>query len=105
ASRRRHTRLVSDWSSDVCCSDLGRAGSDPAPGGAGRAERGPGTAAADGTQRIGAAGPGVVSLPVLAGEPPAGVRTRGGAGTAAGERERGVGGEGAERAWRGERRA
>src|SRR5262249_59467078 len=28
ASRRRHTRLVSDWSSDVCSSDLalGRAG-------------------------------------------------------------------------------
>src|SRR5262249_57296303 len=23
ASRRRHTRLVSDWSSDVCSSDLG----------------------------------------------------------------------------------
>src|SRR5262249_57395889 len=25
ASRRRHTRLVSDWSSDVCSSDLGAA--------------------------------------------------------------------------------
>src|SRR5438046_8145500 len=24
SSRRRHTRLVSDWSSDVCSSDLGR---------------------------------------------------------------------------------
>src|SRR5437016_6996940 len=24
SSRRRHTRLVSDWSSDVCFSDLGR---------------------------------------------------------------------------------
>src|SRR5262249_59625013 len=24
ASRRRHTRLVSDWSSDVCSSDLGQ---------------------------------------------------------------------------------
>ena len=23
SSRRRHTRLVSDWSSDVCSSDLG----------------------------------------------------------------------------------
>src|ERR1019366_10009587 len=22
SSRRRHTRLVSDWNSDVCCSDL-----------------------------------------------------------------------------------
>src|SRR5438046_4972647 len=28
SSRRRHTRLVSDWSSDVCSSDL-----DPWPGG------------------------------------------------------------------------
>src|SRR5437016_13905038 len=26
SSRRRHTRLVSDWSSDVCSSDLGRPG-------------------------------------------------------------------------------
>src|SRR5262249_57106017 len=26
SSRRRHTRLVSDWSSDVCSSDLGREG-------------------------------------------------------------------------------
>src|SRR5438046_5868487 len=25
SSRRRHTRLVSDWSSDVCSSDLARA--------------------------------------------------------------------------------
>src|SRR5438093_13360386 len=25
SSRRRHTRLVSDWSSDVCSSDLGEA--------------------------------------------------------------------------------
>src|ERR1019366_1103705 len=24
SSRRRHTRLVSDWSSDVCSSDLGK---------------------------------------------------------------------------------
>src|SRR5437016_7614214 len=38
SSRRRHTRLVSDWSSDVCSSDLGkgavameRIGSDDAP--------------------------------------------------------------------------
>src|SRR5262249_58847765 len=30
-SRRRHTRLVSDWSSDVCSSDLG---DGVAPGGA-----------------------------------------------------------------------
>src|SRR5262249_57271146 len=27
ASRRRHTRLVSDWSSDVCSSDLSHLGS------------------------------------------------------------------------------
>ena len=27
SSRRRHTRLVSDWSSDVCSSDLGWVGS------------------------------------------------------------------------------
>src|SRR5262249_59008146 len=26
SSRRRHTRLVSDWSSDVCSSDLGAGG-------------------------------------------------------------------------------
>src|SRR5438093_11387729 len=26
SSRRRHTRLVSDWSSDVCSSDLGEPG-------------------------------------------------------------------------------
>src|SRR5205807_6327358 len=26
SSRRRHTRLQGDWSSDVCSSDLGRAG-------------------------------------------------------------------------------
>src|SRR5207248_5421613 len=25
SSRRRHTRSYGDWSSDVCCSDLGRA--------------------------------------------------------------------------------
>src|SRR6476619_7978481 len=35
SSRRRHTRLVSDWSSDVCSSDLHRAGRDP------RQRRGP----------------------------------------------------------------
>src|SRR5438046_3464786 len=29
SSRRRHTRLVSDWSSDVCSSDLPLAGSQP----------------------------------------------------------------------------
>src|SRR5262249_60106032 len=28
SSRRRHTRLVSDWSSDVCSSDLGNLASD-----------------------------------------------------------------------------
>src|SRR5205814_7730148 len=27
SSRRRHTRCLSDWSSDVCSSDLDRAGS------------------------------------------------------------------------------
>src|SRR5262249_59525319 len=29
SSRRRHTRLVSDWSSDVCSSDLGIARKTP----------------------------------------------------------------------------
>src|SRR5437879_10636120 len=28
SSRRRHTRYIGDWSSDVCSSDLGVAGSD-----------------------------------------------------------------------------
>src|SRR5262249_59046824 len=32
SSRRRHTRLVSDWSSDVCSSDLGRVGKEEVPG-------------------------------------------------------------------------
>ena len=45
-------------------------------GRAGRAARGTGAPAADGAQRIGAAGPDLVSLPVLAGEPAAGVRPR-----------------------------
>src|SRR5437016_7959227 len=31
SSRRRHTRLVSDWSSDVCSSDLERRVDDSAP--------------------------------------------------------------------------
>src|SRR5438093_3135356 len=35
SSRRRHTRLVSDWSSDVCSSDLSRY-VDTRPGGRGR---------------------------------------------------------------------
>src|SRR5205814_2642000 len=38
SSRRRHTRCLSDWSSDVCSSDLLVAGAGP---GAHRAERGP----------------------------------------------------------------
>src|SRR5262249_57686029 len=33
SSRRRHTRLVSDWSSDVCSSDLGSARGAGAAGG------------------------------------------------------------------------
>src|SRR5437016_14360559 len=33
SSRRRHTRLVSDWSSDVCSSDLLRAREDRGTGG------------------------------------------------------------------------
>src|SRR5437016_8850069 len=33
SSRRRHTRLVSDWSSDVCSSDLCRSSSRRAPSG------------------------------------------------------------------------
>src|SRR5262249_58962933 len=32
SSRRRHTRLVSDWSSDVCSSDLERTGQELAAG-------------------------------------------------------------------------
>src|SRR5262249_56207097 len=32
ASRRRHTRLVSDWSSDVCSSDLASALVEAPPG-------------------------------------------------------------------------
>ena len=28
SSRRRHTRLVSDWSSDVCSSDLTKTGGE-----------------------------------------------------------------------------
>src|SRR5438093_7179169 len=31
SSRRRHTRLVSDWSSDVCSSDLERCGAGVGP--------------------------------------------------------------------------
>src|SRR5437016_6548188 len=31
SSRRRHTRLVSDWSSDVCSSDLSASGIEPPP--------------------------------------------------------------------------
>src|ERR1022692_4068144 len=32
SSRRRHTRLQGDWSSDVCSSDLGQDSSSPAAG-------------------------------------------------------------------------
>src|SRR5258706_11934143 len=32
SSRRRHTRLVSDWSSDVCSSDLRNPGARKRPG-------------------------------------------------------------------------
>src|SRR5258706_11393822 len=31
SSRRRHTRLVSDWSSDVCSSDLSASWASPSP--------------------------------------------------------------------------
>src|SRR5262245_64549194 len=31
SSRRRHTRCLSDWSSDVCSSDLSRAAAPPPP--------------------------------------------------------------------------
>src|SRR5437762_11487128 len=39
SSRRRHTRYIGDWSSDVCSSDLlcGMAAGESARGGAGRA--------------------------------------------------------------------
>src|SRR5438045_9679010 len=33
SSRRRHTRCLSDWSSDVCSSDLPRRDLEPWPGG------------------------------------------------------------------------
>src|SRR5258706_5650686 len=36
SSRRRHTRLVSDWSSDVCSSDLPASRAAPPPRGARR---------------------------------------------------------------------
>src|SRR5258706_9854856 len=40
SSRRRHTRLVSDWSSDVCSSDLpGCRSAAPRPGPAGAGSR------------------------------------------------------------------
>src|SRR3989454_11417795 len=46
SSRRRHTRLQGDWSSDVCSSDLVRGGCDPGPVGRGRSGgRGPAHAA------------------------------------------------------------
>src|SRR5438874_12300301 len=35
SSRRRHTRSLRDWSSDVCSSDLGERGQRGADGGAG----------------------------------------------------------------------
>src|SRR5256885_13254879 len=38
SSRRRHTRLQGDWSSDVCSSDLGAAALRPATGTGGVAE-------------------------------------------------------------------
>src|SRR5690242_622023 len=37
SSRRRHTRLTCDWSSDVCSSDLCPGGSPPGPGSPARA--------------------------------------------------------------------
>src|SRR5262249_56478359 len=39
SSRRRHTRLVSDWSSDVCSSDLGAAAGELDRAGAGGFDR------------------------------------------------------------------
>src|SRR5262249_59846510 len=44
SSRRRHTRLVSDWSSDVCSSDLGPSAAGPSPRGCTRCAGGPPTA-------------------------------------------------------------
>src|SRR5205807_3966825 len=43
SSRRRHTRLQGDWSSDVCSSDLGSSGrpSRPPGRGTGRRAKGP----------------------------------------------------------------
>src|SRR5437762_8529379 len=39
SSRRRHTRYIGDWSSDVCSSDLGTAGPLPGDRAAGRGAR------------------------------------------------------------------
>src|SRR5262249_59412408 len=49
SSRRRHTRLVSDWSSDVCSSDLDCRAVPPGPDGPWR--RGPRGGAARGQRR------------------------------------------------------
>src|SRR5437764_10048611 len=44
SSRRRHTRYIGDWSSDVCSSDLRELGDDGSPArGAANRGRSPGT--------------------------------------------------------------
>src|SRR5262249_57672415 len=62
SSRRRHTRLVSDWSSDVCSSDLSRTsrsrnGGDQRSEDAGRCDR-----------RSDEGGPAACALPGLGGK-------------------------------------
>src|SRR5208337_3678251 len=41
SSRRRHTRYIGDWSSDVCSSDLGGGRAAPGPVGTGRTQSAP----------------------------------------------------------------
>src|SRR5437762_5501583 len=51
SSRRRHTRYIGDWSSDVCSSDLGRKANAGIGAGIGFATGGPAGAAAGGVGR------------------------------------------------------
>src|SRR5260221_6050924 len=55
-SRRRHTRSLCDWSSDVCSSDLGSTATEPNPAASSTARTLPGSASENGP---GSAGPGI----------------------------------------------
>src|SRR5262249_22852346 len=57
SSRRRHTRLVSDWSSDVCSSDLEPSRGAERASGLGAVRRGPGRGRRPGGARRAATGP------------------------------------------------